>query len=221
MLFKEAEQLAECGLVSPEEFEREMDMGNYIGFANGVYDILNDRFMPKGRVPLNVLASMCTNYDYVGTDDPRVAFEGADVAFLPREGPPRTVRLRYSSIEAKAAAPEVRLRSLIDDAARWYAERFAANSSSFRELHLDAGPGLQEGVDLLLAADFAGAEKAFRAETVRAPDRSAAWYDLGVSLELLGKWKSALDAYERALQLDARAIEAEKAVAALKRMLAN
>jgi hypothetical protein len=45
--------------------------------------------------------------------------------------------------------------------------------------------------------------------------------DLGVSLELLGKWKSALDAYERALQLDARAIEAEKAVAALKRMLAN
>ena len=146
---------------------------------------------------------------------------GADVAFLPREGPPRTVRLRYSSIEAKAAAPEVRLRSLIDDAARWYAERFAANSSSFRELHLDAGPGLQEGVDLLLAADFAGAEKAFRAETVRAPDRSAAWYDLGVSLELLGKWKSALDAYERAVQLDARAIEAEKAVAALKRMLAN
>jgi tetratricopeptide (TPR) repeat protein len=145
---------------------------------------------------------------------------GADVAFLPREGPPRTVRLRYSSIETKAVAPEVRLRGLIDDAARWYAERFAS-SSSFRELHLDAGPGLKDGVDLLLAADVAGAEKAFRAETVRAPDRAAAWYDLGVSLELLGKWKSALEAYERAVQLDAKAADAEKAVAALKRMLAN
>lgn len=145
---------------------------------------------------------------------------GADVAFLPREGPPRTVRLRYSSIEAKAAAPEVRLRGLIDDAARWYAERFAS-SASFTELHLDAGPGLKDGVDLLLAADVAGAEKAFRAETVRAPDRSAAWYDLGVSLELLGKWKSALEAYERAVRLDSQATEAEKAVVALKKMLAN
>jgi hypothetical protein len=71
MSLKDVEQLSECGLVSPEAFELEMDMGNYIGFTNGVYDILNDRFMPKGRVPLNVLVSLSTNYAYVGTDDPR------------------------------------------------------------------------------------------------------------------------------------------------------
>jgi hypothetical protein len=64
MSLKDVEQLDACGLVSPEEFEREMDMGNYIGFKDGAYDILNDRFMPKGRVPLNVLVSMCTNYAY-------------------------------------------------------------------------------------------------------------------------------------------------------------
>ena len=45
-----------------------MDTGNYIGFNNGVYDVLNDRFLPNGSVPLN---GMCTNYDYVGPDDPK------------------------------------------------------------------------------------------------------------------------------------------------------
>jgi hypothetical protein len=64
--------LRECGLVSPDEFERELDMGNYIGFTNGVYDIQNDLFMPKGRVPLNVLVSMSTNYAYVPPDDPKL-----------------------------------------------------------------------------------------------------------------------------------------------------
>jgi hypothetical protein len=63
--------LKEGGLICPTEFERELDMGNYIGFTNGVYDILNDRFMPKGAVPFNVLVSMCTNYAYVGPDDPK------------------------------------------------------------------------------------------------------------------------------------------------------
>ena len=70
MSFKYVERLRLCGLVSPNNFEREMDMGNYIGFNNGVYDILNDLFMPMGSVPLNVVVSMCTNYDYVGPDDP-------------------------------------------------------------------------------------------------------------------------------------------------------
>jgi hypothetical protein len=64
-------RLARCGLVSPNDFQLELDMGNYIGFKNGVYDILNDRFLPKGGVPFNVLVSMCTNYDYVPPDDPR------------------------------------------------------------------------------------------------------------------------------------------------------
>jgi hypothetical protein len=64
-------RLAKCGLVSPNDFQLELDMGNYIGFKNGVYDILNDRFLPKGSVPFNVLVSMSTNYDYVPPDDPR------------------------------------------------------------------------------------------------------------------------------------------------------
>jgi hypothetical protein len=63
------EKLARCGLISPQEFQLKLDTGNYIGFKNGVYDILHDRFMPKGSVPFNVLVSMCTNYDYVGPDD--------------------------------------------------------------------------------------------------------------------------------------------------------
>jgi hypothetical protein len=69
--FKDVEQLGWCGLVSPNDFQLELDMGNYIGFKNGVYDILHDRFLPRGSVPLNVLVSMCTNYDYVAPDDPK------------------------------------------------------------------------------------------------------------------------------------------------------
>jgi hypothetical protein len=71
MMFKNIKQLVKCGLVSPDDFERELDMGNYIGFKNGVYDVYNDRFMPKGRVPLNVAVSMCTNYEYVPPEDTR------------------------------------------------------------------------------------------------------------------------------------------------------
>ena len=71
MSFKYVERLAGCGLVSPSDFQLKLDTGNYIGFKNGVYDILNDRFLPRGSVPLNVLVSMCTNYDYVGPDDPK------------------------------------------------------------------------------------------------------------------------------------------------------
>jgi hypothetical protein len=69
MSFKHVERLARCGLVSPNDFQLKLDTGNYIGFKNGVYDILHDRFLPRGSVPLNVLVSMCTNYDYVGPDD--------------------------------------------------------------------------------------------------------------------------------------------------------
>ena len=71
MSFKYVERLAGCGLVSPNDFQLKLDTGNYIGFKNGVYDILNDRFLPRGSVPLNVLVSMCTNYEYVGPDDPK------------------------------------------------------------------------------------------------------------------------------------------------------
>ena len=71
MSFKDVEQLRACGLVSPDAFERDLDMGNYIGFANGVYDVYHDRFLPEGSVPLNVLVSMTTNYAYVPPDDAR------------------------------------------------------------------------------------------------------------------------------------------------------
>jgi hypothetical protein len=71
MSFKHEARLARCGLVSPNDFQLKLDTGNYIGFKNGVYDILHDRFLPKGAVPLNVLVSMCTNYDYVGPEDPK------------------------------------------------------------------------------------------------------------------------------------------------------
>jgi hypothetical protein len=59
-----------CGLISPDEFDRDIDCGNYIGFTNGVYDVFHDRFMPKGSVPFNVLVSMTARYAYAGPEDP-------------------------------------------------------------------------------------------------------------------------------------------------------
>jgi hypothetical protein len=70
MLIKHVKRLSKCGLISPAEFERKLDTGNFIGLTNGVYDVNRDRFMPTGTVPLNVLVSVTTRYEYVGEDDP-------------------------------------------------------------------------------------------------------------------------------------------------------
>ena len=61
-----------------------MDMGNYIGFTNSVYDVLQRPVMPRGSVPLNVLVSMCTNYAYVGPDDARFPEMRAQIEALYR-----------------------------------------------------------------------------------------------------------------------------------------
>jgi phage/plasmid-associated DNA primase len=70
MLIKHVKRLAKCGLISPTEFERTLDTGNFIGLTNGVFDVTGDRFMPTGSVPLNVLVSVTTRFSYVGEDDP-------------------------------------------------------------------------------------------------------------------------------------------------------
>jgi hypothetical protein len=71
MSLKNAERLEACGLLDPEELEDQMDMGSYIGFPNGVYNVLDELFIPKGSVSPNILVSMSTKYAYVGRDDPR------------------------------------------------------------------------------------------------------------------------------------------------------
>ena len=69
-LLKDAALLERDGRMSTLEFERAMDAGAYIGLRNGVFDLRNKRFMPKGSVPLNILVSMRVDYDYVRPDDP-------------------------------------------------------------------------------------------------------------------------------------------------------
>lgn len=54
----------------PDETERRMDSGAFIGFRNGVFDVLNDRFWERGSVPPSITVSMSTGYDYLGPDDP-------------------------------------------------------------------------------------------------------------------------------------------------------
>jgi hypothetical protein len=82
---KGVEQLGWCGLVSPNNFQLKIDTGNYIGFKNGVYDILHDSFLPRDSVPPNVLVSMCTNYDYVGPDDAAFPEKRAEIEEFYRE----------------------------------------------------------------------------------------------------------------------------------------
>ena len=54
----------------PDETERRMDSGAFIGFRNGVFDVLNDRFWERGTVPPSITVRMSTGYDYLGPDDP-------------------------------------------------------------------------------------------------------------------------------------------------------
>jgi hypothetical protein len=40
-----------------------------IGFDNGVFDLEHSKFHPRGSVPVDMLVSMTTGYDYVGAAD--------------------------------------------------------------------------------------------------------------------------------------------------------
>ena len=73
------DKLAMCGLCTTEEFDRDLDAGNFIGFTNGVFDVKNLVFLPKGEVPFNVLVCKTTRYAYVGRDDPRCATKHAEI----------------------------------------------------------------------------------------------------------------------------------------------
>jgi hypothetical protein len=130
--------LKEGGLISPAEFERELDMGNYIGFTNGVYDILNDRFLPKGNVPFNVLVSMSTNYDDAPPDDPRFPENRAQIEEFYRKlhaddyGDPNDERLARCGYlpEASCAARASARRRMYSSARGTAAKRRLRTSSS-------------------------------------------------------------------------------------------
>jgi hypothetical protein len=58
-------------LLDATGLERAMDaVPYYIGMKNGVFDLRNLRFIPKGAVPLNTLVSMRTRYAYPEQSDP-------------------------------------------------------------------------------------------------------------------------------------------------------
>ena len=48
-------------------------------FTNGVFDVENLTFLPKGDVPFNVLVCKTTRYAYIKPDDPRCAAKLAEI----------------------------------------------------------------------------------------------------------------------------------------------
>ena len=56
--------------VRPQELAYTLDTEDFIGLTNGVFDVMNNVFFPIGSVPPGVRVGMCTNYAYVGPDDP-------------------------------------------------------------------------------------------------------------------------------------------------------
>ncbi|KAK3240553.1 hypothetical protein CYMTET_49613 [Cymbomonas tetramitiformis] len=68
-VLKTAERYEERGLPTPEKFFDSMDERDYlIGFDNGVYDLEEGRFYPKGSVPVDFLVTMSVKYDYADLD---------------------------------------------------------------------------------------------------------------------------------------------------------
>jgi hypothetical protein len=61
----DAELLERDGRMCPIYLEHAMDTGDYMGMNNGVYDLSDLRFMPKGTIPRAVLVSMSVDYDYI------------------------------------------------------------------------------------------------------------------------------------------------------------
>ena len=56
--------------VRPQELAYTLDTEDFIGLTNGVFDVMNNVFFPIGSVPPGAPVGMCTNYAYVGPDDP-------------------------------------------------------------------------------------------------------------------------------------------------------
>jgi hypothetical protein len=64
-MLMDAELLERDGRMCPIYLEHAMDTGDYMGMNNGVYNLRDLRFMPKGTIPRAVLVSMSVDYDYV------------------------------------------------------------------------------------------------------------------------------------------------------------
>ena len=67
-------------IVCPHELAHTLDTGDFIGCTNGVFDAENNVFFPIGSVPHGVRVSMCTNYAYVGPNDPLYPQMHADIS---------------------------------------------------------------------------------------------------------------------------------------------
>jgi hypothetical protein len=69
-LFKSDLRYIEEGAMKQVDFSRALDESNvHIGFNNGVYDVMKDRFYPRNKVPPEILVSKSTGYDYRDVDE--------------------------------------------------------------------------------------------------------------------------------------------------------
>jgi tetratricopeptide (TPR) repeat protein len=78
-----------------------------------------------------------------------------------------------------------------------------------------SSPGVKKGMDLIAAQKFAEAESVLGSARTEAPQDPQAAYYHGVALEGLGRGEDAKSAYEAALKLDPKLLEASQNLSAL------
>lgn len=96
-------------------------------------------------------------------------------------------------------------RALVASAMTTAGEVFAARTQPNEKLDvftLETGAGLDEGNKLMKTPELAAAIDAFRARTQQAPDDAKAQHNLGVALTAQGDFAGAVQAFNRATELD-------------------
>lgn len=127
------------------------------------------------------------------------------------------LRQTNTSRSNRGTAAEV-LRASLEGVAKDLGESLSRQAPVVK-VPLEGGGPLDRGVELLHAADWAGAVAHFTQVTRAHPELAGAWYDLGVALEAQRSWRAALEAYEAAMQR-APTPHFQAAAAALRKALA-
>lgn len=108
-------------------------------------------------------------------------------------------RRSFSQLTSRQAPAGEVMKEAVDSVVKDFGD-LLTRQAPLTMVTLEVGGPLNHGVELLHAADWAGAVTYFTELTRTKPELDGAWYDLGFALEAQGHWAAALEAYRAAAQ---------------------
>jgi hypothetical protein len=113
------------------------------------------------------------------------------------------VQVGVPSISTQLVNRQASVNDMLKEAEDAVVSRFGdelGRQTPLVEVPLEGGGPLNRGVEMLHAANWAGAVTYFTELTRTQPELDGAWYDLGFAHEAQNEWAAALEAYRQAAQ---------------------